>query len=809
LAFVVGVLLGPRLGGSPAALALFLLAAVLVVPLAISLRWRLVPVLMLPALALGVLRAGTFEPDHAASLAQFHGSIGHQVEGVVLSEPDSIGSVSRLRLAVERVRDDDGGPAWTRAPGTILATLKETVEIVEARDRPFFRYGDRLMLTGALAPPPELDDFDYPAFLARQGIGTVMEFPDVALLNTGEGAAFRRWVLAVRNRLAASLDRAVPEPQASFGQAILLGIRDGLPNDTVEDFRVSGTSHILAISGLHISVLLGISLAASALAFGRRRQAYLVVPLLLIWGYALVSGAQPSAVRAAIMGTAYLGALAVGRPGSIQPALALAAAVMVAIDPDALSSVSFQLSFAAMAGIALLNRPLAEWLESALAATPDKDGLGPSLLRPVIELATVSVAATVAVLPLVAFYFERVSLVGLPATLLAMPAMPLALAAHASAASIGLVADWAAQPAGWVAWAASAYIAGIASTAARLPGAAWETGRLAPVLVWCYYVALTAALFARPALRLLLRRGRAARLLRLTRGLPSTAPVPWLVVALVVTLASLSWTAVAAAPSGTLRVVFADIGQGDMALITTPGGHRVVVDGGPNGAAAAGVLGSALRFWERSIDLVVLTHPHSDHVSGLTELLRRYDVRRVLERAVEYDSPQYVEWRRAVDAEDTEVVRARPGQQIAFDDGVRLEVIGPPDRLLNDTVSDTDNASVVLRLVYGEVSFLLTGDLFEDGEAFMLRHDIGVDSDVLKVAHHGSDSSSSPSFLSAVSPAAAVISAGAENRFGHPDQGVLDRLARHVPPGQVYVTSEHGAVTFVTDGRTLSVHTER
>jgi competence protein ComEC len=553
-------------------------------------------------------------------------------------------------------------------------------------------------------------------------------------------------------------------------------------------------------------VLLGISISVSALAVGRRRQHYLLVPLLLIWGYALVSGAPPSAVRAAIMGTAYLGALAVGRPRSMLPALALAATVMVAIDPAALSSVSFQLSFAAMAGIALINRPLAERIESAFAATPDRDGLWPSLLRLVIELATVSFAATIAVTPLVAFYFERVSLVGLPATMLAMPALPLALVAHAIAASIGLLADWAAQPPGWVAWAASTYIAGIASAVARLPGAAVETGQLAPVLVWGYYSALTAALFARPALRVAIRQGAAVRMPQLARGLP---PTPWLVVALVLALASLSWTAVAAEPPGTLRVAFADIGEGDMALITTPGGHRIVVDGGKDPRRAAEVVGRALRFWQRSIDMVVLTHPHSDHVAGLTEILRRYDVHRVLERAVEYDSPQHIEWRRAVDAEDAEVVQARMGQQLTFDDGVILQVIGPPDRLLDHTESDTDNASVVLRLVYGEVSFLLTGDLFQDGEAFILRRGINVDSDILKVSHHGSRSSSPQSFLSAVSPTAAVISAGTENRFGHPHREVLDRLARHVPPDHVYLTGEHGNITFVTDGKTLTVYTER
>jgi competence protein ComEC len=258
-----------------------------------------------------------------------------------------------------------------------------------------------------------------------------------------------------------------------------------------------------------------------------------------------------------------------------------------------------------------------------------------------------------------------------------------------------------------------------------------------------------------------------------------------------------------------LRVVFADIGQGDMALITTPGGHRIVVDGGPNGATAAGALGSELTFWERSIDLVVLTHPHSDHVAGLTELLNRYNVRRVLQREINLDTAQHVEWTRSVASEGALVLNARPGQVLSFDDGVIVEVIAPPEPLLNGTESDTDNASVVLRVSLGEVSFLLAADIFSEGEASIIRGGLNVDADVLKVPHHGSRNASTAAFLAAVSPAAAVISAGTENRFGHPHQELLDRLARHLPPDRVYVTSERGTVTFVTDGKTLSVTTER
>ena len=210
-----------------------------------------------------------------------------------------------------------------------------------------------------LTAPPTLDDFDYPAYLARQGIGSVMSFPSVTIVDEGAGwAASLGAVQRVRRSLHASLGRSTPEPEASLGQALLLGMRDTIPDAALDDFRKTGTSHLLAISGLHVGVLMALVLPMSARIFGRRRSLYLIAPLVAVWLYAVLAGLSPSVVRAAIMGTVYLTALALGRPKSILPALGLAAAVMVAVSPNILWSVSFQLSFAAMAGIATLADPV-------------------------------------------------------------------------------------------------------------------------------------------------------------------------------------------------------------------------------------------------------------------------------------------------------------------------------------------------------------------------------------------------------------------------------------------------------------------
>ena len=596
----------------------------------------------------------------------------------------------------------------------------------------------------------------------------------------------------------------------------------------VDRFRETGTSHILAISGLHIGVLLGLSLVASQWLLGRRRHIYLIAPLLLIWLYALVSGMSPSVTRAAIMGSVYLAAHLVGRPRSVLPALGLSAAIMVAIDPNILWSVSFQLSFAAMAGIAVLARPISLHMRSlagtvTMASVPRLAGLlgtrvnmdrlrsvagrPPSpTLAPGWKAAGVGVAATVATLPLVAFHFQQVSFVGIPTTLLAIPALPIVLLTQAVAGLLGLLSVTLAQPFGWMAWLATSYLLFIVDVAARFPGASVETGQLAVPMVWGFYGAL-ALLYTRGWLY-----GAARRVLEwVITLLPAFRPfdrgVPWPVLAAAISLAALLWIAALTLRDSRLHVVFLDVGQGDVAFITTPGGQQILVDGGPDPVELVQYLGESMPFMDRTIELMVLTHPHSDHVDGLIEVLRRYTVERILERELDYDSSSHRAWRRAVAAEGADVIQAEAGQLIAFDDGVIIQVVGPPGQLLRGTSSDVDNASVVLRLTYGSVSFLLTGDMFREAENVLVSRGAQVDSDVLKVGHHGSRTSSSESFLDRVSPTVAVLSAGENNRFGHPHTETLESIRRRVVDAEILLTAESGTIEFVTDGQRLDVKT--
>ena len=816
--FVGGALVALEFGiGVPLIpLALFAVAALSGVLLLASLRRSPWPALIALTFILGVVRVAvnddTAIPPYASLRPQ-------QVEGVVLSDVEALGSFARFRLGVERIQSDEG--EWTTVEGVILVWARADYEIARQREAPYFRYGDRLLIEGWISEPPQLEEFDYAAYLARQGIAEVLDAHSVEIIGTGEGNPFYRSLYSVRRRLAASIAVVVPEPQAALGQATLLGLRRNIPTELTDAFRRTGTAHLLAISGLHVGILLGISLAASAALLGRRHHLHLIAPLLVIWLYGLLSGMSPSATRACIMGSVFLASLAFGRQrGSLAP-VGVAAALMVAVSPSVLYSISFQLSFAAIAGIAAYSDTFGDGLRSSIDRLVGRRSILRTPIVGIADMLGVSLAATIATLPLIAFHFERVSTLGIPASVLTLPVLPFLIVGSAGAALAGLVSTTLATPLGWLAWSAGAYLTGLVTLLAELPGASVDIGNLAAPAVAAYYGLLLLAyggtVMFRGAVREVLRgvvfwRGHRNSSQANWRS-PQAAKVSrsmWLLVPAAF-FASLAWSQ-ALTREDRLHVVFFDVGQGDAIFIETPGGRQMVVDGGADPLLMTRLLGERMRFSDRHLDIVAATHPNSDHIGGLVQVLERYDVGAVLERRIEYESATYQAWEKAVREEEAggaTVIEARAGQVIALDRDVLVEVLGPPSELLRGAASDADNASLVLRLVYGEVSMLLTGDIFAEEERALVARGAVVDSDVLKVPHHGSDSSSTPVFLNAVSPAAGVISVGEGNRYGHPHAEVLERLREFVDDGMLFMTAERGSVEFISDGETLWVRTER
>ena len=277
----------------------------------------------------------------------------------------------------------------------------------------------------------------------------------------------------------------------------------------------------------------------------------------------------------------------------------------------------------------------------------------------------------------------------------------------------------------------------------------------------------------------------------------------WVVLSLVAA-AIMVWLFAVTTQDNNLHVSFLDVGQGDAILIQR-GNQQVLIDGGPSPQAIGLGLGEKIPFWDRTIELVVLTHPSADHVTGLVEVLNRYNVKQVLYPDLAYASGIYDEWLRLVQEKGTKCTLAQAGQQIDLGGGVALEVLNPPRPLLTDTESDIDNNGIVLRLSMNEISFLLTADTMWETELELIHNRANLNSTVLKVGHHGSDTSTTPQFLAVVNPRIAVISVGADNEYGHPTDEVMTKLREKMGVENIYRTDEDGTIEFITDGERMWV----
>jgi competence protein ComEC len=248
--------------------------------------------------------------------------------------------------------------------------------------------------------------------------------------------------------------------------------------------------------------------------------------------------------------------------------------------------------------------------------------------------------------------------------------------------------------------------------------------------------------------------------------------------------------------SGILTVSFLDVGQGDAIFIEAPNGNQMLIDGG-EGSAVLRELGKALPSLDRAIDIVLATHPDKDHIGGLPEVFARYDVSYFLEPGVPNDTAAYRALLSEVEKEEAEHILARRGMVLWLDEEVALTILFPDRDLAS--AKDTNIASVVARLVYGETEFLFTGDAPKSIEEYLVSiYGDAIQSDVLKVGHHGSRTSTSPMFLKAVTPAVSVISAGEQNRYGHPHKEVVDVIAN--AGSSIAETYKNGAVVFKSNG---------
>jgi len=799
-AWVVGIFLGARVDFPLALIAIGLIP----LPLLFLFRQHK-KLIILTGMCLLALFAGAFHfqsslpPTDERSL-QFYNDQPITFKGIINTDPEISDKTIHLQVSATDIQLDTG---WQEVSGTVL---------IFAPRYSTYNYGDVLLVTGKLETPYQFDDFDYRAYLAHHEIYSTMLYPEIDIVERDKGAKLLTWIYSIRNGLSQTMAEVLPEPQASLAQGIILGKKGTIPTALKDAFTSTGTAHLLAISGLHLSIVAGILLSVGIWLFGRRRYIYIWLALGAIWLYALLTGMHPPIIRGTIMASLFLIAELLGRQKSAVTALLFAAAVMVGVSPQILWTASFQLSFLAMAGLIFITPPLQAIGRTAVNRTIGEDGIAVSIANVIGDSFAVTLGAMLAVWPVVAYYFGIISFVGPLATLLALPALPGIIITGALTGGLGLIALPLAYPIGWLAWLFLSYLLLVVNVFAALPISSSEVGSVDTTLMGGYYLALVVAIWFNS------NRNKLANIMPKTTGwLKSRAtgslnisrlPVKWIIPPLLI-IAILVSVAAATMPDDNLHVSFLDVGEGDAIFIQTPAHQDILVDGGPSPQAIGLELGKKMPFWDRTIDLVILTHPHADHLTGLVEVLQRYNVRQVLYTDLDCHSPLYDEWLSVIKEKAIKYTTAQAGQQVDCGEGVVMNVLNPPSPHLTDTQSDIDNNGVVLRLSMGDASFLLTADIFWEAEFELITNRANLESTVLKVAHHGSDTSTTQEFLAVANPQIAVISAGVDNPHGHPSPEVMERLTEILDEDKIYLTSESGTIEFTTDGERLWVEVDK
>jgi competence protein ComEC len=564
----------------------------------------------------------------------------------------------------------------------------------------------------------------------------------------------------IRERSEAGLGRGMPAREAALARGFVLGDTEGIDAKTTEDFRRSGLSHLLAVSGENVTLLALLAIPLlGALGIGLRERLVWVLGAIVV--YVPLTGAGPSIQRAGVMGAVGLLATLGGRRSSRLYGLALAALVTVAIEPAVAADVGWQLSFAAVLGILALASPLRRAIGARIGSRGARRALAEGL--------AVTIAATLATAPLIAFHFGTVSTTTLFANVLALPAVAPAMWLGMAGAAASQVPG---APVELLNGLDALLLAYIAQVAAWLGEPSWAEVhvRLGLGGLLASYAGLAGIVAAVP---ILARRRRLAGARRRSRG---RVRLPRLAVAALLALAGLAalgsggpGSAPAAAPPG-LRVDVLDVGQGDAILLQPAGAPAVLVDGGPPGDGLAGKL---LADGARRLGAAVITHDQSDHAAGVEELLGRYPVGRLVYARLRRGSLERAR------ADGVATARIAAGRELRSG-ALRLDVLWPPPQLLAEPVprgADPNLQALVILARWRGFRMLLTAD----AEAESVPVDPGP-IDVLKVAHHGSDDAGLGALLDRTRPRLAVISVGAGNPYGHPTATTLATLAEHRVP---------------------------
>ena len=711
------------------------------------------------AAALGLLVAGIHGHPRVVERESHTARYAGTVVGDVRSEDGLI----TFPLAIERF-------------GTLRASSREVV-----------RAGQRIEVRARISPIDEARNPYEPSprsLAIDEGVTGQITISRVLGRAPPDPSDPRVWPAVARERASRIVRAALPEPAATVLAGALWGERGTLPQDVRDDFQATGTVHVLVTAGLHLGVIAAL-VGAFFAVLGVPRIAAALGTIPIVYGYAWLSGWHLPSQRAAAMIAVALLARACGARAFSLNTLALAAIAVAACWPVAVESISFALSFSCVGAIVLFAQPILEWFEQRRVPGP------------IAETLALTISTQIGVWPLTAAVFFSIAPYAMAANAIVVPLVGAIMTVGIATLAAHPVATLAGVFARWDLWLLAVLLQ-TTHVIAALPGARLT---MTPPPLWSIVAYDSAIIGAAIALR-----SSPARAALLVAGACAGVVV-----------------AANVRPAQPFSITVLDVGQGDGIVVRTPHGRTILIDTGGRLERGATIDGRspAERSAERivipflrragvtSIDLMVLTHPHGDHVGGCFGIITNFPVGLIFDSGQTYSGRAYADCRRAAADHHVPVQIVRRGVRWSTDDSVSIDILAPTNAPLTDTGDDVNENSIVARLRYAgsdsTFSVLLMGDAGLAREAELLKSGIDLRADILKVGHHGSRFASTPPFIAAVHPAVALVSVGRHNLFGHPSPETVETLLRN--GSQVDRTDRCGAIVVrvpASGGRRIS-----
>ena len=650
------------------------------------------------------------------------------------------------------------------------------INVYNFKDAEDYSLGTGLILTGVLRNPPGSRNpggFNYRNYLYTKRIPATLSINENNVKKAGfiRNLPVKRFGLSMRRYILTSLEKNLSCEKAALIGAMLIGYRENLTESMENAFSASGLTHIMAVSGANLAFLIFPLLwLLSMVGVDRKVSAIIAIPFIFL--YLLLTGMESSVLRASVMAVLLLLGRALYRKAELVNSVAVAVLVLLLINPFMFFDVGFQLSVGATLGLGVLYKRVR--------------GIFPAKIPGFIsETIAATISAQAGVLPLLIMYFNKVSLISLFSNLLVVPVTGFATTLGAVCIIVRSIHPFPGEITGYALEAVLHFILAVTDKCASVEWAEIYMHHWSYWSIFLYYTLVF--LWGIYGIGFFKHNKSAVIACAFVIGL---------------------FLVVQGITPAHLKVIFADVGQGDCILIQTPEGRNYLIDGGgthneeETGYHGKQIILPMLMHEKIShIDMAIVTHAHSDHMAGVLTLIDIFHVNSVGLPEYPNTEKDFSKLINLCEGKNIPVFFYNEGDTINLDNKTTFEVLNPPS-MNTSFAGNLNNTSICGMLRFGDLEILFTGDIEAEAEKFLLKHGDNIDCDILKVAHHGGRESTTPDFLNIVKPEAAIISVG-RNNYGHPSDEVIERLL--MAGARIYTTEKCGAIIVQSNGNNYRV----